>query len=337
MRLPGWDEAGQRRLAQSHAVIVGTGALGCGVADQLARAGVGHLTLIDRDIVETSNLHRQTLFSEADIGVPKAEAARRRLAAVNSTIEIAPAIAHLDAANIGRVARDADVIVDGTDNFETRYLINDYAVKHAVPYVYGGAVGTRGMAMNVLAGLAGFESMPCLRCLFPEPPPPGSQPTCETAGVLGPLISIVSGVQAAEAIKILLGQMDRVARTLLEFDLWEGVRRRVNLENARDPACVCCGQRRFEFLEAQEAPAVSLCGQDAVQISGGPAGEINLAAIEAASKHAGHAIERTPFFLRLTPSEDGLSLTVFPDGRAIVHGTADPGRAQAAYDRYVGR
>lgn len=341
--LPGVGAAGQARLASSHAAVVGLGALGCAIADHLARAGVGMLTLIDRDLVERTNLQRQCLYSEADAaeGLPKAEAARRRLSVVNSEVALRAHIADCTARNADALltaegGRRPDVLLDGTDNFETRYLLNDIAVRDGVPLVYGGVVATRGMQMTIRPGVG-----PCLRCLFEEPPAPGSQPTCETAGVLGPVVAIVAACQAADGLRCLLGQGDRIAPTLLEFDIWAGQRRRVDVGGARREDCPCCGQRRFEFLAGGGgSEVVGLCGQHAVQVS--PAGgTVDLGALAARLGAVG-PVDARPFMVRFAvPGEEGedgggLSLTVFRDGRAIVSGTSRPERARSLYARFVG-
>ena len=338
MLLPEWGSGGQAKLHAMRAVIVGCGALGCVTADLLTRAGVGSLTLIDRDVVELTNLQRQMLFTEADAtdGMPKAEAAKRHLVAVNSGIEIEGIVADLNATNAQRLipARDNSVIIDGTDNFETRFLLNDLAVQRGTPYVYGGAVGTRGMACVVDSRDA---ARPCLRCLFRDPPPPGSQPTCDTAGVLGPLISVVAGLQAAEAMKLMLGADERVLRSLVEIDLWTGLRREIAVSGLRDPACPCCGERRFEFLESSDTAggSTALCGRHAVQITPSTYGRIDLDALAARLASFG-SFEANRFLVRGTLEADGVSLTVFSDGRAIVQGVTDEGRGKAIYARYVG-
>jgi adenylyltransferase/sulfurtransferase len=349
MLLPGIGEEGQRRLLTSHAAVVGCGALGTVAAEALVRAGVGRVTLIDRDIVEWTNLQRQTLYDEVDArdGTPKAAAAAARLARINSGVRIEPHVTDFNSQNAEKLlgldgrhgaARDANaaeragVLLDGTDNFETRYLLNDIAIKHGVPYVYGGAVGTRGMQMTVLPGRTA-----CMRCVFPEAPSPGSVPTCDTAGVLASATGIVANVQAAEAIKILLGRLDLIAPTLLEFDLWTNHRRRLDLSSARDAACPCCGQRRFEYLESTAAATVMLCGSSSVQVlSGiGQNGGIELDLL--AARLASHGeVSRTPHLLRAALRAEQLELTVFRDGRAIVKGTTDTARARAIYARFIG-
>lgn len=345
MLLPGVGEEGQRLLRESRVLIVGCGALGCAAADLIVRAGVGTVVIIDRDVVEPTNLQRQSLFDESDVaeGLPKAEAARRRLRRINSNVTVEAAVADFNAASAGRLAgvdsgRVPGVIIDGTDNFETRYLLNDLAVKHGVPYAYGGVIGTRGMAMTVLPGKTA-----CLRCIFEEIPPPGSVPTCDTAGVLGPAVQIVAACQAGDALKVLLGRGDLVARSLLEFDLWSNRRRRVETEGLRDRAgCVCCGSRRFEFLEGGIAGATaSLCGRNSVQVLPGRDARVDLQALAARLGPHG-TFQATPFLVRGTlkrssvSSGDGLGLTVFADGRAIVHGTDRPEVARSMYARYVG-
>ncbi len=338
--LPGVGEQGQRRLAETHAAVVGLGALGCAIADHLARAGVGTLTLIDRDLVDHTNLQRQCLYTERDAaeGLPKAEAARRRLAAVNSEITLHAHIADLTPANADGLLGSPNILLDGTDNFETRYLLNDIAVRDSIPLVYGGVVATRGMQMTIRPG-----QTPCLRCLFEDPPAPGTQPTCDTAGVLGPVVAIVAACQAADALRCALGQGDQIAPTLLEFDLWQGQRRRVDLANARRADCPCCGLRRFPFLEAGAgSTTLSLCGQRAVQIQPAVgAGPVDLGVLAERLAAAG-AVDARPFMVRfVVPGEraeggGNVVLTVFRDARAIVTGTSQPERARSLYARFVG-
>jgi adenylyltransferase/sulfurtransferase len=338
-------QEGQRRLMASHAVVVGCGALGCGVADLLARAGVGTLTLIDRDLVELTNLQRQTLFDERDAaeGIPKAEAARRRLAAVNSQITINAVVADLNPANaeslLGLAAgtRAPTVVLDGTDNFETRYLLNDAAVKHGVPYVYGGAVGMRGMQMSIIPGRT-----PCLRCLFEEPPPFGSSPTCDTVGVWGPLISMIAAREASDAMKIMLGQIEALSPMLADVETWSDQTRRMAVGEPR-PGCVCCGERKFEFLAGQRGTgAASLCGQDAVQVAAPAGHQLDLASLAAslaphgAFKALGRFLVRGRLEHERGDEGRPIELTVFADGRAIVRGTTRPETARSIYAKYIG-
>ena len=261
VRFAAFGEEGQAQLAAATAVIVGCGALGTVQAALLARAGTGTLRLVDRDYVEESNLQRQMLYTEEDAraGMPKAEAARRHLAAVNSTIRIEAFVSDLNPETAEDLLAGADVIVDGSDNFETRLLINDFAVRDAIPWIYGAAVGGYGIAMPILPG-----DSACFRCIYPEPPS-GAQPTCETAGVLGPVTSLIGSIQAMEAIKILAGRPDAVRRKIFTADLWSGPLRETAMPR-RDPACSTCGCREFPWLEGCRRAPVSLCGRNAVQI-----------------------------------------------------------------------
>lgn len=344
--LPGIGDAGQERLGRSRALIVGCGALGCASADLLARAGVGSITLVDRDLVEPTNLQRQSLFDESDIGEPKATAAADRLRAINSAVRTDAFVADFSASNAERIAtagadRAPDVILDGTDNFETRFLINDLAVKVGSPYLYAGAVGTGGMAGSFLPPFGEAGGGPCLRCVFEGPPPAGSQPTCDTAGVLGPVISVVSGVQSAEAIKVLVGAHDRIRRSLLRFDAWGNTAGEVNLSAMRDPCCPCCAARSFAFLENLAADPVTICGRDAVQVMPGVETSINPSML--ADRLRAHGpFTATRFLVRgdlereMGESGVPIVLTIFRDGRALISGTTDPARARSIYAKYIG-
>lgn len=335
--LPGIGREGQGRLLEAHAVIVGCGTLGCVIADQLCRAGVGRLTLIDRDLVEAGNLQRQVLFDQddADARLPKAEAARARLAEVNPGVRVEAAIADLRPSNaealvLGGPFGRPGVILDGTDNFETRFLLNDLSVKNTVPYVYAGVVGTRAMRAVFRPGLG-----PCLRCVFDRPPAPGSQPTCETAGVLAPAAAMIGAMQAAEAVKLLVAS-DAVANNLVELDAWTGAYRSVDLSRSRDPACPCCVGGRFEHLEAPDPDAAALCGRNAVQVMPSGTHRIDLEALTRTLSVVGE-VSRSPFMVRAGLSEHpGVILSVFRDGRAVIEGVEDPSRARALYARYIG-
>ncbi|MHC5113893.1 MAG: ThiF family adenylyltransferase [Planctomycetota bacterium] len=361
--LPGIGEAGQRRLAGSHALLVGCGALGTVIADALARAGVGTLTIVDRDVVEATNLQRQILFDERDVehGVPKAEAARAKIAAVNRQVTVHARVEDFGHRHAESYLDGVDVILDGLDNFETRYLLNDLAVKHGLPYVYGGAVGTGGVALTILphpehrAGDASSavtwtpeQSTPCLRCVFPEAPPPGVAPTCDTAGVLGPVVAMIAAHQAAEAIKLLTGNVDRVDRALLSLDAWTNEVRRFDVAAAREAGdCPCCRRGVFESLAGSvTSETTSLCGRNAVQITPpastrDPASNLDLT--ETARRLEAHgSFTRNEFLLRgafraeMGSGGDPIELTLFPDGRAIIKGTAEPEVARSIYARYVG-
>ena len=325
-------------------MIVGLGALGCPAADLLVRSGVGRVSLIDRDVVELTNLQRQTLYCEDDArtGRPKAEAARRRLASVNSAVRVEALLTDLEARTAEATLLDGamgrpDVLLDCTDNYETRFLVNDLAVKHSVPLVYGGAVASRGVSMTVRS-----PETACLRCVF-DPPESGNAETCDTVGVLGPVAAMIGAYQATEAIKLLLGRADLTSGSLLSFDLWENQRSRVDLAGARDADCPCCGHRRFEFLDSSRSTrTVSLCGQGDVQIRPGDGSrEVDLGVLVASLQNHGlFSVEQGSVRGELSAElgEDGgpLRLTVFSDGRAIVGGTTDPQRARSVYARYVG-
>jgi len=319
----------QGRLQAATAVVVGCGALGCAAATILARAGVGRLRIIDRDYVDLVNLHRQILFEEDDAraATPKAVAAAARLQRANSTIIIEPCVEDFTAGSALRLCAGADVIVDGLDNFEGRFLLNDLAVKLGVPWIYGAAVGSYGLAMAVLPGVG-----PCLRCLQEEEPPPGTAPTCDTAGILASAALLVASLEAAEAMKILAGRRDLVPPQLVAVDLWPGTVQAIMVR--RNQACPCCGARRFEYLEGERGrAATSLCGRNAVQIAAPTGGTCDLAAVAAQLQAAGR-VTRNEYLVRA--QVEGYELTVFRDGRAIVTGTTDPVVARDLYARYVG-
>lgn len=339
-RLPGVGPEGQARLARGHALVIGCGALGCAAADILARAGVGRLTLVDRDVVELGNLHRQCLFTERDAseGLPKAEAARRRLAEANSTIEIVAHVADLHAGNAERLAADEPrIILDGTDNFETRYLLNDLAVSRGIALAYAGVVASRAVQTTIIPGRT-----PCLRCLAESPPAPGSTPTCESAGVWPPAVQLIAACQASDALKVLLGREETLDPSILEVDLWTLARARIDLSHARRDDCPCCGARSFDFLTGDAASdTVALCGTDAVQVRPRGAHTIDLPALAERLRAHGH-VDSNRFFVRselsLEPGDDGVpcAITVFPDARAIVRGTTRADRARTLYARYIG-
>ncbi len=321
---------GQRRLGAARVAVVGLGALGCPAAALLARAGVGRLDVVDRDLVERSNLQRQTLYTDADAaaGRPKAEAAARALSEANPDVEIVPHLRDLSAADADAVLDGADAIVDGTDNFDVRFLLNDWAVKHDVPWVYAAAVGASGLTMPVIPGRTA-----CLRCLFEEPPPAGSAETCDTAGVLGPVTTVVGALAALETLKLLAGREDAVRRGLLQLDLWHNDLRPVAVEGPRE-GCPCCGRREFPFLaRGRGGTASSLCGRDAVSVRPAGDGAFDLAATRDRLQRAYRVVD-VGSILRF--DVDGLRVTLFADGRAIVHGTTDEARARAVYARTVG-
>jgi len=329
--LPQIGAEGQRRLARSRVLIIGCGALGSVVAEQLARAGVGTIRIADRDVVELTNLQRQVLFDESDAreGLPKAVAAARRLERINSSTTIEPLVTDVDAENVEAVVDGTHLIVDGTDNVETRYLINDVSVKRGVPWVYGACVGTEGRVLVIRA-----PETVCLRCVFPEPPPPDELPTCDTAGVLGPAAAVVGAAQAAEAIKILSGNAAAVARDMLTFDLWTNRFATISTAGAKREDCRACGLRRFDFLDAPARDGTArLCGRNAVQIRPLRSG-VSLDVLSEKLK-SNTTVTRTEHLVRARVDGE-IELTAFADGRVIVHGTGDVARARSIYARFVG-
>ena len=338
--LPQIGEAGQEKLAAARVLLVGCGALGGNIAEQLVRAGVGFLRLVDRDIVELTNLQRQVLFDENQVRTawPKAAAAAERLAAINSSVEVDAHILDVHAGNIEMLAGvdgelpggPVHLILDGTDNVATRYLINDVAVKHGIPWVYGACVGMEGRVMAVKSS----ESA-CLRCVFPTPPRAEELATCDTAGVLGAAAAVVASLQVVAAIKILTGRLESQADELVSMDLWTGRFHRTSLTDAKRVDCVCCGVRRFDFLaQARGDSSVTLCGRDAVQVAGRC--RIDLDQFASRWESAGR-VERNRFFLRCRLVEPAnVCLTLFADGRLIVQGMRDVTRAKSIYARFVG-
>ena len=321
---------GQRRLAASRALVVGCGALGSAQVETLARAGVGRLRIVDRDFVEESNLQRQTMFDERDARerTPKAVAAARRVAEINSEVAVEAEVADVNQSNVERLVGGCDVVLDGTDNFATRFLVNDACVKLDVPWVYGAAVGSYGVTLTIRP-----HDGPCLRCVFPEVPAAGSAPTCDTAGVIMPIISIVAAVQVAETLKLLTGHVESLHGGLMQFDVWRNEWRRISA-GGRAPACPACALGRFESLEAEAGDvATVLCGRDAVQVSPRTAASLDLEALAARLSAAGE-VKSNEYLVRLRAG--GYELTVFRDARAIVRGTDDPVTARSVYARYVG-
>lgn len=353
MLLAGFGQAGQRKLAESTAAVLGCGALGTVAAEMLARAGVGRLVIVDRDFVELTNLQRQILFDETDAAeaLPKATAAQRKLAHINAQVEVIAVVDDLNSGNIERLTAGAQVLVDGLDNFETRYLANDCAVKRGIPYIYGGAVGTVGTAFAILphtrAGDAAWETLaggsratPCLRCLFEEAPPPGTGATCDTVGVIGPGAAMVANFEAAEALKVLTGNFERVCPTMLSFDLWSNELRQLKVARAYEQGdCPCCKHGRFDYLEGTlGSGATTLCGRDAVQLrpkqDAGTADLVELA--ERLKAHGEVKVNEFMLRARLVERDRPYELTLFADGRAIVKGTHEPNVARTLYAKYVG-
>jgi len=318
---------GQRRLAGARVAVVGCGATGSSVASLLARSGVGTIRIIDRDYVEASNLQRQTLFDEADAreSLPKAIAAARRIAAFNSQIFVEPKVADLTPDNIEELLEGVSVLLDGTDNFETRYLINDFAVKSTLPWIYAAAVGSYGVTLNVLPGTTS-----CLACIFPESPY-GTFETCETAGILNSAVNLVASIEASEAIKLLVGATDKMRRSLLSFDVWTNERAEVQAARPR-PGCRACGAHDFIHLAGEGRPHITLCGRNSVQIHERHR-PIDFA--EMNQRLTAHGtVRHNDFVLRFW--RDPYEMTLFPDGRAIIKGTTDTAVARSLYARYVG-
>jgi adenylyltransferase/sulfurtransferase len=326
----GIGREGQERIIAARVALVGCGALGTVQASLLARAGVGTLRIIDRDFVEESNLQRQILFDEEDVRamLPKAVAAERKLSAVNSLVRVEGLVEDLNASTIERLLGGFDLVLDATDNFDARFLLNDYAVKTGTPWIYGACVGSYGLTFPVLPGEGA-----CLRCVFESAPPPGLSPTCDTAGVLGSIVGVVASLQVAEALKIVSGNRDRVSRRMTVLDVWDGRLDTIDLP-ARDPGCPCCGRREFAYLEgALGSDTASLCGRNAVQIRRRDGRGLDLEEVGRRLASVG-ALETNRFLLRARI--DAYDLTVFADGRAIIGGTTDPAVAKSIYARYIG-
>jgi molybdopterin/thiamine biosynthesis adenylyltransferase len=327
VRFAPWGEPGQERFGASRVAIVGCGALGTVQAELMTRAGIGTLRIIDRDLVELSNLQRQFLFSEADAkeGTPKAVAAGRHLAQINSEVALEPIVADLSPSNAAELLEDVDLILDATDNFETRYLINDYSVRENIPWIYGAAVSSYGLKLAVIPGVTA-----CLKCVYPQPPQ-GAQPTCETAGVLGTVTATIAALQTADAMKILgIGAGGFVSR-LTTLDLWSGEIRQL-APPARDPDCICCARHDFVHLDGSLRAPISLCGRNAVQIHE-RARPLDLSDLARRLSQLA-PVRSNEFALRVTL--DPYELMIFPDGRAIIKGTTDVGIARSLYARYIG-
>jgi adenylyltransferase/sulfurtransferase len=322
---------GQRKINQSSVTLIGCGALGSTLASMMVRGGVGKIRIVDRDFVELSNLQRQVLFDESDINnsLPKAEAAARKLRLINSEVDIIPMVADVNFESIEHFIDGTDLILDGTDNLQTRFLINDVAIKHGIPWVYGACLAASGMALAVLPG-----GKPCLRCLFDHPPEPGQLETCETAGILGPTVGVVASFQAMEAIKILTGNLEAVNRHFVSFELWQNRMNQMGLDTLKD-GCVCCAQKQFEFLSGRGSlSTISLCGRNSVQIRPKSKGDrIDLAEFAQRLKDAGPVIQNE-FMLRLQLPD--MEMTIFPDARVIIKGTNDVDEALTLYAKYVG-
>lgn len=325
---PGIGKSGQNSLSSSRVVVIGCGALGSVGSEMLVRSGVGHLTIVDRDFVEPSNLQRQSLFTErdAETSLPKAVAAERALKSINSAIQVQGVVADITFDNIAEWCCEADLIFDGSDNFEVRFLINDYSVRQGIPWVYGAALGAYGISFAVVPGRT-----PCLRCLFSEPPAAGSVETCETAGILAPVIHAVCSKQVAQALRLLVGEP--ASNRILQLDIWEDEWRTVELQAPLD-GCECCSKRHFPYLEGLEGfRPTRLCGRNAVHLHSPGGSRIELREL---AEKLGRTFEvrLNEYLLRFRVNDHDIS--VFSDGRAIIKGTDDPSVARTLYSRYVG-
>jgi adenylyltransferase/sulfurtransferase len=326
----GIGAGGQQRLLNSRALIIGCGALGSAQAEALARAGVGKLRFVDRDFVEFSNLQRQTMFTEDDAGarLPKAIACASHIREINSDITVEPEIADVNHSNIERLIEDCDIVLDGTDTFATRYLINEACVKRKVNWIYGAAVGSYGVTMTIRP-----RETPCLRCVFPDPPPAASAPTCDTAGVIMPIISVVAAVQVTEAIKLLTNHVEDLHSSLMQFDVWRNEWRRI-ATGPRASNCPVCALQHFESLDAHgDGFAAVLCGRHAVQISPSQPAQVDMAALRRKLQLAGE-VNGNDYLLRFRTGD--FEMTVFQDARSIIRGTDDIATARTLYAKFIG-
>ncbi len=314
---------GQKIFAKKRVVLIGCGALGSNIANLMVRGGIGEILVVDRDVVELDNLHRQVLFSEKDIGRAKAEIAALKLRRINSDVKVKFLVKNVNSSNISEIADGYDLIFDGTDNIPVRMLINDFAIKENIPWIYGGVLGTGGMVMNILNG------SPCLRCLIPEVSELGTVPTCETTGILNTVPAIAASFQVTEAMKILMGKS--YLKGLLQFDVWSNDF--TVHEFSQDPNCECCGKRNFTFLSEESEEQISILCDDSVQIILKRNGETDLEMIAKKIKGVEN-LKVNPF--RLEFEADEKSVTIFKDGRIIVKGTNDPGVARSIYSKFFG-
>jgi adenylyltransferase/sulfurtransferase len=321
---------GQKKLSASKAVVMGCGALGSVISSTLTRMGVGTIIIADRDYIETDNLHRQILFDEDDVkaGHPKAVAAALKLKKINSSVKIEPLVTDIRTDNIEEIIAGADCVVDGTDNFETRFLINDACYKLGIPWVYGGVVGTSGMTCTILP-----DDGPCFRCFLRDLPPPGTTATCDTSGVLATAVSVIASIEATEAVKILSGRKDQVNGSLITFDIWSGSFQ--SLKMKRDKNCPLCAEGRYDFLHARtSAAAVTLCGRNAVQISPAVKREVNFDLLASRLRAAG-SVTVNEYILKF--SADGYEISMFKEGRAIIKGARDETEARVVMAKYIGQ
>jgi adenylyltransferase/sulfurtransferase len=332
MRYAPFGEVGQRKLSQARALVCGCGALGSVIANTLVRSGLGFVRLVDRDFLELNNLQRQVLYDEADVaaGLPKAIAATNKLRLINSQVTIEPVVTDVDFSNVERLTDGIDVILDGTDNFETRMLLNDVAMQRRTPWVYGGCLGAEGQTMTIVPG-----ETACLRCLMNDTPPPGTTPTCDTAGILAPIVNIIASLQANEAIKIASGNLAAINRQLTIIDTWDNRIRQVSLESLRTAGqCPACKGEEFPWLAGERAShSAILCGRNAVQLSPPERAALSLDRLAEKLSAVGK-VTHNRYLVRAFIGE--YVLTLFADGRAIVGGTDDIATARGVYAKYVG-
>lgn len=319
--------AGQEKLLAARVLVVGCGATGSVIASTLARAGVGFLKIADRDFVELNNLQRQVLYDEQDVAArtPKVIAAAQKLAQINSTIRVAPLITDVNAENIEALIEDVDLVLDGTDNFETRYVVNDACVKHGKPWIYGGAVSSTGASMTIVP-----RESACFRCVFPHAPPPGTLPTCDTAGVIGPIVNVVGSLVSAEALKFITGSGTRNTG-LINIDLWDNTFDTFTVARREDCPCCVCGE--YEYLDEADDGAAFLCGQNAIQVRPSRKAVLDLAELADRLEPLGR-VTRSDYLVQFTL--DDLDMTIFQDARAIIKGTEDVSVARGVYAKYVG-
>ena len=325
---------GQARIGASRVLVVGCGALGSALADGLTRAGVGFLRIVDRDIVDLTNLQRQVLYDEDDVasGLPKAIAAANKLRRINSSISIEPIVGEVSCDNVLELFRDIDLVLDGLDNFETRFLLNDASLATGTPWVYAGCLGSHGQTLPVFPGRSA-----CLRCLIDSPPEPGTGETCDTAGVIQPIISALTALQIATALRILAGHASEIEPALTLIDVWENTHRTLSVERVRgDDGCPACGRGERLWLSGERrSQSAVLCGRNAVQVTPSSRGKLDLAELAERLSTSG-TVSRNPFLVKFLPRDSEFELTVFGDGRALVKGTEDPVVARSVYTRFIG-
>lgn len=322
--------SGQQRLASARVLLIGLGALGTVAADQIVRAGIGFIRLADRDFIELSNLQRQSLFDEQDVrdNLPKAIAAANKLRRVNSTVQIEASIEDINPRNVEDYISEVDLVLDGLDNFETRFVLNDACAKHGKPWIHAAAVGSYGVVMPILPGRT-----PCLRCFLGKLPAPGTSPTCETAGVIAPITHAIASIQVAEALKLLTGNLDPSEARLTAYDIWSNRFQRIDVGKESMSECPVCSEKKFEYLNGTPLRTVTLCGRNAVQLIPGVPGDLNFPELSKSIAAFG-LVQFNDFLLKCVAPP--YEITVFKDGRAIVKGTEEAGLARSVYSRMIG-